>query len=156
MHKETFSAAFRQTTGVQIIKLYPVHSLFSQVIYIYIYQCNYMCVFKVADRRNSGKSPTPRDEGLYRINGLESVLGPMFTGHNREEEMAVMVSALTHVVSGGTGGSEGDSTAEYMWEGGGGGVGEKRGRGDESGVDGRVCRANGDFSIGVSNNIRGK
>ncbi|KAM7523635.1 hypothetical protein LguiA_013537 [Lonicera macranthoides] len=113
-----------------------------------------MCLFKVADRRNSGKSPTPRDEGLYGINGLESVLGPMFLGHNREEEMAVMVSALTHVASGGTGSSEGDLTGGYMWGGGASGVGEKRGRGEESGVDGRVSSANADFSIGVSNNIR--
>lgn len=108
-----------------------------------------MCAFKVADRRNSGKSPpSARDKGIYGLgnNALESMLGPIYLGHNREEEMAVMVSALTHVVSGGDGGggSEGDPMAGYMWDG--GGVGEKRGRGEE--ID--------DISIGLYNNIRGE
>ncbi|KAM7523636.1 hypothetical protein LguiA_013538 [Lonicera macranthoides] len=96
---------------------------------------------------NSGKSlPSVRDKGIYGLgnNALESILGPMFLGHNREEEMAVMVSALTHVVSGGNGGggSEGHPTEGHMRSG--GGVGEKRGRGEES--DGIL--------IGVYNNVR--
>lgn len=90
----------------------------------------------------------------------EALLGPMFLGHNREEEMSVMVAALTHVVSG--------EVSDWKCYGDGGGdVGEKRQRVEERGGGcgggmmlsesvSRACSAYGDFSLGgTSSNIRG-
>jgi hypothetical protein len=58
-------------------------------------------------------------------NWMDSVLGGMFLGRNRDEEMSVMVSALTRVISG--------DVSEDI--GGGGGGGEKRKREEDSGGD---------------------
>lgn len=129
-----------------------------------------MCVFKVANPRNNGDIKPPRVAAVERESGRgghayleESVLGPMFPGHNREEEMSVMVSALTHVVSGEVSNwrAGGDLSSS------GGDVGAKRGRQEEGGrsssggeqfseSSSRVCRAYSDFSPGgSSSNIRG-
>ncbi|KAA8546957.1 hypothetical protein F0562_003386 [Nyssa sinensis] len=119
----------------------------------------YICLFKVANSRNSGKCarlPTRGEEretdgiegGIHVL--LESVVAPMISGYNREREMSAMVSALTHVVAGEvtqddivggtvtsyTASDSGACSVSSLW-----GVGEKRGREEEGG---------GQFSESVS------
>ncbi|KAK3014738.1 hypothetical protein RJ639_010274 [Escallonia herrerae] len=141
-----------------------------------------MCVSKVATPRNSGQRGEEREYEQQHGTlgrGLETGLGLIFLGHSREQEMSVMVSALTRVVSG-----EDLVTGDDLGPGGGGGgamslnvggssfgspsssallgtVGDKRLR-EEEGGDGfgggakfpesvaRVCRAYNDFSLGGS------
>ncbi|XP_059642896.1 ethylene-responsive transcription factor ABR1-like [Cornus florida] len=159
-------------------------------IIIFIHQLarvTYTCVFKVANPRNSGGNlvrlpmrgeERETDHGGLGGDGINAMLeSPMFSRDIREREMAAMVSALTHVVSGevSEGGlvSEGDvsgnnvasnvtsstspstSTSTSLW-----GVGEKRDREEGSGAHfsqsvARVCRAYGDISLhhGSSSNL---
>lgn len=100
---------------------------------------------------------------------LDSMLSPMFSGLNKEQEMSVMVSALAHVVAG-------DDVSEEAVEGaagrGGGGGGSssacKRGREDQqsSVIEqlpesvARVCRGfshlpigNTTFTMGASSGV---
>lgn len=114
-----------------------------------------MCEFKVANPRdefypNKKRGPNYRnnnnnEDELLLMEGensvLESMISPMFSGLNREQEMSAMVSALTHVVAG-------DATVEGGGGGGGGGSSSsacKRGRDQEQ------SRPYTDFSVGSSN-----
>lgn len=128
-----------------------------------------MCVFKVANPRegfNPRKRGDNRDgnELFDDVNNvLDSLVSPMLSGLNREQEMSAMVSALAHVVAG----DVSEETVEGGAAGGGGGGGGggssssacKRGRGEQSSVSdqqssesvAKVCRGYSDFSIGSSN-----
>ncbi|KAG6721749.1 hypothetical protein I3842_03G127100 [Carya illinoinensis] len=144
-----------------------------------------MCMPKVAPPRNKrehtrrvGVDETEVDEWLLNQSYQTTQTGPstgaemevpMFSGMMREMEMSVMVSALTHVVSGkvpgglmddglgltpslaSTSGASYSSGSSYI------GVEQKRGREVEGGDGGEFCepatsrfRASGDFTHGGS------
>ncbi|OIT39390.1 PREDICTED: ethylene-responsive transcription factor ABR1-like [Nicotiana attenuata] len=88
-----------------------------------------MCMLKVANFRNKANYKPIRDDEAGNIN-------VMFSGINREEEMSVMVSALTRVVRGEdkvlNQGDGGDVAANNWNSNIGAGVGEKREREDQS------------------------
>ncbi|KAK6125743.1 hypothetical protein DH2020_040517 [Rehmannia glutinosa] len=117
-----------------------------------------MCVLKVANSRKDFY-PKKRDEIENNRDEnelfLDSLVLPMVSGLNREQEMSAMVSALAHVVAG-------DVTQGGASTAGGGGGGSssssacKRGRDDEHYYSdqshvARVCRGYSDFAIGTSN-----
>ncbi|KAK4720944.1 hypothetical protein R3W88_011177 [Solanum pinnatisectum] len=94
-----------------------------------------MCIFKVANYRKKGnyKAIIRDDEEEGRINNNNNNINVMFSGNiNREEEMSVMVSALTRVITGedrilnqeNNNNIIGSSSLNEFS----GGVGEKRGR----------------------------
>lgn len=104
-----------------------------------------MCVFKVANSRHYGRGARMRDEEggrevVHEGAGTVAEMRPMFSGHSREVETSVIVSALTRVVSGEV---TQDLVSQSVVSGGGGGggsssssasmrsVGEKRGREEE-------------------------
>lgn len=70
----------------------------------------YMCMQKVANSRDKGGGGGGGDHGGFRPNLQlpSSASSPMLFRLDREREMSAMVSALTHVVSGG--GGTGNST----------------------------------------------
>ncbi|KAL0448519.1 UNVERIFIED_CONTAM: Ethylene-responsive transcription factor ABR1 [Sesamum latifolium] len=127
-----------------------------------------MCVFKVANQREDFYRGENGDEDEVfdgRNELLESLVSPMLSGLNREQEMSAMVSALAHVVAG----DVSEEAVEGVAAAGGGGAGGgsssssacKRGRdelssggggGDQQFSDSsvaRVCRGYSDhFSIG--------
>ncbi|CAL5368118.1 unnamed protein product [Camellia sinensis] len=118
-----------------------------------------MC-FKVANSRKSGKSSVRLRGGLEEEQERERDELLYGYQYSREMEMSVMVSALTHVVSGGDLTRDNDITGDGGGGGGGGGgsssVGEKRGR-EQDGRGGgisepvaRVCTAYADFPFGGS------
>ncbi|KAI3451048.1 hypothetical protein Pfo_007713 [Paulownia fortunei] len=121
-----------------------------------------MCLFKVANPREDfyPRKRGENREGNELFDGensvLESLISPMLSGLNREQEMSAMVSALAHVVAGDV--SEEAVEGGAAGGGGGGGSGSsssacKRGRDEQSSVSesvARVCRAYSDFAIGSS------
>ncbi|KAK4417353.1 Ethylene-responsive transcription factor ABR1 [Sesamum alatum] len=120
-----------------------------------------MCVSKVANQREDfyrGGENGDEDEVFDVRNNelLESLVSPMLSGLNREQEMSAMVSALAHVVAGDVSQEAVEGVAAAGDGGAGGGSSSsacKRGR-DEQFSDSsvaRVCRGFSDhFSIGNS------
>ncbi|KAL2240179.1 ethylene-responsive transcription factor ABR1-like [Sesamum indicum] len=124
-----------------------------------------MCVFKVANQREDFYRGENGDEDEVfdgRNELLESLVSPMLSGMNREQEMSAMVSALAHVVAGDVSEDAVEGVAAAGGSGAGGGSSSsacKRGRdelssggGDQQFSDSsvsRVCRGYSDhFSIG--------
>lgn len=97
-----------------------------------------MCELKVANPRKSSElGKEAFDDGVN--NALDSLISPLLSGLNREQEMSAMVSALAHVVAGDV--AEGGAAAAS-------GGACKRGREEqasESAVP-RFCRGFSDFS----------
>ncbi|KAI3461977.1 hypothetical protein Pfo_018640 [Paulownia fortunei] len=127
-----------------------------------------MCVLKVANPREN--NPRKRGENRERNelfeggNESNSLVSPMFSGPNRQQEMSAMVSALAHVVAGDV-----SREAVEMADGAAGGVGGggggsssacKRGREEPSSMTeqfpesaARACRSYTDFSIGNTSHM---
>lgn len=102
-----------------------------------------MYMLKVANPRKSSELGKEKfdDDGVN--NALDSLISPLLSGLNREQEMSAMVSALAHVVAGDV--VEGGAAAVS-------GGACKRGREEqpsESAVT-RFCRGFSDFSVGTT------